>query len=67
MLWFLTLRYIIKDDTMRCAHVVYGFGGQREYQVRANTKTSCDWSKNHVAQRARKAKQRVTSVSSTVM
>ena len=66
MLWFLTLRYIIKDDTTRCAHVVY-FGAQKEYQVRANTKTSCDWSKKQVAQRARQAKTRVTSVGSTVM
>ena len=66
MLWLITLKYKIKDDTTRCVQLVY-FRSQREYQVRADTKTSCDWSQKHVAQRARKANAHVTSVGSTVM
>lgn len=55
VLWFLTLSYIINDDTTRYVHVVY-----LEYQLLTNTKTSCDCSRKLVVQRARKAKTRMT-------
>ena len=44
-----------------CVHVLC-FGRQREYQLRAHTKTSCDWFKKQVVQQAQKAKTSVGSI-----